>query len=162
MNFFSTFFALTYFFGQIFIDIPQIHAKGLPSDQPTAYEKPLTKAEKLKALREGRTTNRYYAGDRLNDPKNFDTNGKLKALTSKEKDEIVKKHGIKPENIGRYGNYVPTTDELRRGRQNLKKTGRLNKEGEFVASPTTPLQPTPQEQLQNARKRLRPTQSSKE
>lgn len=66
-----------------------------------------TRKEKLADLRAGRSTNRYYAGDRK-----LEAEDAAKALTPKEKEAISRKHGIRPENIGHYGNYKPTEDEL--------------------------------------------------
>ena len=90
--------------------------------QADAKEK--TRAEKLADLRAGRSTNRYYAGDRkLEAEKLAKTyNSSLaeeelqrvtpQPLTPEEKEAISRKHGIRPENIGHYGNYKPTEAEL--------------------------------------------------
>ena len=83
-----------------------------------------TRKEKLADLRAGELTNRYYAGDRkLQAQKAAKAGNKYlteeelqrvtpQPLTTKEKEDISRKHGIRPENIGHYGNYKPTEAEL--------------------------------------------------
>ncbi|MGB1229955.1 MAG: hypothetical protein ACPG7U_02160 [Holosporaceae bacterium] len=83
-----------------------------------------TRAEKLADLRAGRSTNRYYAGDRKLEAEKA-AKARNKSLTEEElqrvtpqpltdeaKEAISKKHGLHPDNIGRYGNYKPTEAEL--------------------------------------------------
>ncbi|MEH0002844.1 MAG: hypothetical protein V6Z78_04685 [Holosporaceae bacterium] len=89
-----------------------------------ADAKKKTRAEKLADLRAGRSTNRYYAGDRKLEAekaakarKESLTEEELQRvtpqpLTDEAKEAISKKHGLHPDNIGRYGNYKPTEAEL--------------------------------------------------
>ena len=83
-----------------------------------------TRKEKLADLRAGRSTNLYYAGDRkLEAEKAAKARNKYlteeelqrvtpQPLTDEAKKAISKKHGLHPDNIGRYGNYKPTEAEL--------------------------------------------------
>ena len=113
----------------------RMHANSIRQKSPPHYmseiqqkrqkaAKKKTRAEKLADLRAGQSTNRYYAGDRkLEAEKAAKARNKYlteeelqrvtpQPLTPKEKESISREHGIRPENIGHYGNYKPTEAEL--------------------------------------------------
>ncbi|MGB0919054.1 MAG: hypothetical protein ACPGUZ_00840 [Holosporaceae bacterium] len=107
---------------QVCMSVPLNAAMNSQGTQTTAKKK--TRAEKLADLRAGRSTNRYYAGDRKLEAEKA-AKARNKSLTEEElqrvtpqpltdeaKEAISKKHGLHPDNIGRYGNYKPTEAEL--------------------------------------------------